>query len=63
MSEFSKDTPECYIQFANQCIDVNSFNRPSASCIYDEFPRWYHRLNNASKMNRTLVDIVYRLKI
>ncbi|RIB08500.1 hypothetical protein C2G38_2147019 [Gigaspora rosea] len=40
--EFAKGTPECYIQLANQCMDANPPNRPTASYIYDAISRWYN---------------------
>ncbi|RIB25645.1 hypothetical protein C2G38_2030868 [Gigaspora rosea] len=40
--ELAEGTPECYTQLANQCMDANPSNRPSASYIYDELSRWYN---------------------
>ncbi|RIB19012.1 kinase-like domain-containing protein [Gigaspora rosea] len=43
--EFAKGTPECYIQLANQCMDDNPSNRPSASYIKKKLIRWYNIVN------------------
>ncbi|RIB17331.1 hypothetical protein C2G38_1441263 [Gigaspora rosea] len=40
--EFAEGTPECYIQLANQCMDSNPSNRPTASYIYGELSKWYN---------------------
>ncbi|RIB13981.1 kinase-like domain-containing protein [Gigaspora rosea] len=39
--EFAEGTPECYIKLANQCMDADPSNRPSASYIYSELSKWY----------------------
>ncbi|RIB19014.1 kinase-like domain-containing protein [Gigaspora rosea] len=54
--EFAKGTPECYIQLANQCMDDNPSNRPSASYIYNELTGWYNIVNrNAAKDENELI--------
>ncbi|RIB02817.1 kinase-like domain-containing protein [Gigaspora rosea] len=42
--EFAKGTPECYIQLANQCMDANPSNRPSASEICKKLEDWYLKI-------------------
>ncbi|RIB28803.1 hypothetical protein C2G38_2028251 [Gigaspora rosea] len=39
--EFAKGTPECFIQLANQCMDANPSNRPTASDICKKLYNWY----------------------
>ncbi|RIB30326.1 kinase-like domain-containing protein [Gigaspora rosea] len=39
--ELAKGTSECYIKLANQCMDANPSNRPTALYICDELSRWY----------------------
>ncbi|RIB21688.1 kinase-like domain-containing protein [Gigaspora rosea] len=38
--EFSEKTPKCYIELANQCMDSNPRNRPSAIDISLKFSEW-----------------------
>ncbi|RIB21695.1 hypothetical protein C2G38_2298816 [Gigaspora rosea] len=37
---FSEKTPKCYIELANQCMDSNPRNRPSAKDISSKFSKW-----------------------
>ncbi|RIB19010.1 hypothetical protein C2G38_2141836 [Gigaspora rosea] len=54
--EISKGTPECYIQLANQCMDDDPSNRPSASFINNELTRWYNIVDrNAAKDEKELI--------
>ncbi|CAG8758957.1 2856_t:CDS:2 [Gigaspora rosea] len=39
--EFAKGTPECFIHLANQFLDANPSNRPTASDIHEKFSKWY----------------------
>ncbi|RIB16213.1 hypothetical protein C2G38_2038745 [Gigaspora rosea] len=50
--EFAKDTPECYIKLANECMDANPSNRPSASYIYDELFRWCKIIYNGTAKDK-----------
>ncbi|RIB29128.1 kinase-like domain-containing protein [Gigaspora rosea] len=45
--EFSKDTPECYINLANRCMDANPSNRPNAKEIYNELNNWNHIISKS----------------
>ncbi|RIB28807.1 hypothetical protein C2G38_1361783 [Gigaspora rosea] len=42
--EFAKGTPECFIQLANQCMDANPSNRPTASDIHEKLYSWWNIL-------------------
>ncbi|RIB20318.1 kinase-like domain-containing protein [Gigaspora rosea] len=37
---FSKNTPECYIKLANQCMDMDPEKRPTAEELRDKFWNW-----------------------
>ncbi|RIB19009.1 kinase-like domain-containing protein [Gigaspora rosea] len=54
--EFAEGTPECYINLANQCMDDNPSNRPSASYVYNELTRWYNIVDcNIAKDEKELI--------
>ncbi|RIB23032.1 kinase-like domain-containing protein [Gigaspora rosea] len=56
--EFAKGTPECYIKLANECMDANPSNRPSASNIYDELFRWNNIVRDGVAKDRDELAIL-----
>ncbi|CAG8730425.1 3890_t:CDS:1, partial [Dentiscutata heterogama] len=56
--EFAKDTPECYIKLANQCMDANPFNRPTAFNIYNILSEWYRIVNDREAYNENELAIL-----
>ncbi|RIB23025.1 kinase-like domain-containing protein [Gigaspora rosea] len=56
--EFAKGTPECYIKLANECMDANPSNRPSAAYIYDEIFKWYRIVDNGTANDRDELAIL-----
>ncbi|RIB26866.1 kinase-like domain-containing protein [Gigaspora rosea] len=38
--EFAIGTPDCYIELANQCMDSNPQNRPTAEYVFSKIERW-----------------------
>ncbi|RIB23476.1 hypothetical protein C2G38_2032716 [Gigaspora rosea] len=56
--EFAEGTPECYIQLANQCMDANPSNRPTAIVIFHILFYWCHIVDHAvagNKNKRTIL--------
>ncbi|RIB17330.1 hypothetical protein C2G38_2246446 [Gigaspora rosea] len=56
--EFAEGTPECYIQLANQCMDSNPSNRPTASYIYGELSKWYNIVDRDFAKNKNELTIL-----
>ncbi|RIB20347.1 kinase-like domain-containing protein [Gigaspora rosea] len=51
--EFAQGTPNCYIELAKQCMDVDSLKRPDALKVYHKLGEWIinmERSNNKIKM-------------
>ncbi|RIB17333.1 hypothetical protein C2G38_2037825 [Gigaspora rosea] len=53
--EFAEGTPECYIQLANQCMDANPSNRPTASDIYYKLLEWYNIVYHGDASELTIL--------
>ncbi|RIB04083.1 kinase-like domain-containing protein [Gigaspora rosea] len=56
--KFAEGTPDCYIQLANQCMDANPSNRPTASHIYDELSRWYNIVDHSVANDKNELSIL-----
>lgn len=46
-SEFAPGTPKCYIEFANQCMDLDPQLRPNAKVICLKLNKWSNILKNS----------------
>ncbi|RIB25339.1 kinase-like domain-containing protein [Gigaspora rosea] len=56
--EFAKGIPECYIQLANQCMNVNPSCRPTASNMYDKLSSfWYYTMYNYDEIFKEALGI------
>ncbi|RIB30325.1 kinase-like domain-containing protein [Gigaspora rosea] len=56
--ELAKGTPEFYIKLANQCMDADPSNRPTAPYIYDEFSRWRKIVYNGTAKDKDELAIL-----
>ncbi|RIB22390.1 kinase-like domain-containing protein [Gigaspora rosea] len=49
--EFAPETPNCYVQFAEKCMNSDQRKRPTAYYVYIQLKKWNESMENSYKNN------------
>ncbi|RIB26539.1 kinase-like domain-containing protein [Gigaspora rosea] len=55
--KFANGTPDCYVKLANQCMDSNPQNRPTAEYIYLKINQWKTIMESENLTDEEELDI------
>ncbi|RIB05752.1 kinase-like domain-containing protein [Gigaspora rosea] len=53
--EFASGTPDCYIELANQCMNLDPQKRPTANDLWNILEKWIINIESSNSTNESLL--------